>query len=746
MPVNTLSKNRKTLLVRQFSLQNQTSSITSIKARDKLKKQFSEDDGRCLDSVEITGQGWNKGKTTLTSGLNGKSNVGGGKKLNGCNVKPKPAKVAWIDKKQDDVVDDDDNNDYYPKGVEIIATKCQGQPRPLSNKIQRFKNPLIKGNKDSLVYSRLELAERLRNAWSERDKTKPNLNIFLAQGSEQPEQQQQQQPDNVSTLSDTTITKQRSLLQMRFYSNDDVLSTKSLPGSGEKKDVNDVAEENASIIITEVNDDEKSTFASSLRELNKIEIRVNTMDSNKENDNGNVKTTQQTQQTQQPRQQTTATTATALTAKDRRGNFRNGGILNKTITESFSLEMEGKIKSDDVNDYDDNDDDNVKKKKEPKKILVRALSAPNHDQKPIATIQKTVKFMPQKHYDPTEVSPDEIIAIRERIKSAPIRRKLKSAAARRKNKSKPELLTSSDDDDENDENDDGKESKNGEMKKKKTKRDKKNKNDNNVITMVSLVSPAESDTDDSVIATLPMESSTFTTQEEVEKKETTTGDIKTGNDCLNVTNENASSSSFIVQKLITLRKTNKSVSFQHQTNLTKNYLTSFPSRRVPAGTPIIIPSPVINNPALTPAQLKDRDKRLSSIYFTGTDNRGTKRRLIRSPTSETVKDDNIYDNDKTTKTTTTPTTTCSFDINNNNNYIKKTSHNNNNNDKETDFYRDDDDKNKVNEPEFKNPKEKECWILYKKMIENGVTVTFDTVLRGMMTPTEYRLRKNPLKR
>ena len=429
MPVNTLSKNRKTLLVRQFSLQNQTSSITSIKARDKLKKQFSEDDGRCLDSVEITGQGWNKGKTTLTSGLNGKSNVGGGKKLNGCNVKPKPAKVAWIDKKQDDVVDDDDNNDYYPKGkikhitnyhyycdnavgvvffpgVEIIATKCQGQPRPLSNKIQRFKNPLIKGNKDSLVYSRLELEERLRNAWSERDKTKPNLNIFLAQGSEQPEQQQQQQqPDNVSTLSDTTITKQRSLLQMRFYSNDDVLSTKSLPGSGgggggggEKKDVNDVAEENASIIITEVNDDEKSTFASSLRELNKIEIRVNTMDSNKENNNGNVKTTQQTQQ---PRQQTTATTATALTAKDRRGNFRNGGILNKTITESFSLETEGKIKSDDVNDYDDNDDDNVKKKKEPKKILVRALSAPNHDQKPIATIQKTVKFMPQKHYDPT---------------------------------------------------------------------------------------------------------------------------------------------------------------------------------------------------------------------------------------------------------------------------------------------------------------------------------------------------------
>lgn len=33
------------------------------------------------------------------------------------------------------------------------------------------------------------------------------------------------------------------------------------------------------------------------------------------------------------------------------------------------------------------------------------------------------------------------------------------------------------------------------------------------------------------------------------------------------------------------------------------------------------------------------------------------------------------------------------------------------------------------EPEFKSPKEKECWVLYQKMVEKGVTVSFDTVLR-----------------
>ncbi|XP_058799571.1 uncharacterized protein LOC131669029 [Phymastichus coffea] len=45
------------------------------------------------------------------------------------------------------------------------------------------------------------------------------------------------------------------------------------------------------------------------------------------------------------------------------------------------------------------------------------------------------------------------------------------------------------------------------------------------------------------------------------------------------------------------------------------------------------------------------------------------------------------------------------------------------------------------EPYCQTPKEKECWHLYKKMCDKGVFVSFDTVLRGMLTPTEYRLRQ-----
>ncbi|XP_003704627.2 uncharacterized protein LOC100882702 [Megachile rotundata] len=48
------------------------------------------------------------------------------------------------------------------------------------------------------------------------------------------------------------------------------------------------------------------------------------------------------------------------------------------------------------------------------------------------------------------------------------------------------------------------------------------------------------------------------------------------------------------------------------------------------------------------------------------------------------------------------------------------------------------------EPRFQTNKEKECWHLYRKMCDKGVCVSFDTVLRGMLTPTEYRLRQKEL--
>ncbi|KYB24735.1 hypothetical protein TcasGA2_TC034947 [Tribolium castaneum] len=45
------------------------------------------------------------------------------------------------------------------------------------------------------------------------------------------------------------------------------------------------------------------------------------------------------------------------------------------------------------------------------------------------------------------------------------------------------------------------------------------------------------------------------------------------------------------------------------------------------------------------------------------------------------------------------------------------------------------------QPKFGSVKEKECWEMYCKMADRGLKVSYDTILRGMLTPTEYRMRR-----
>lgn len=46
----------------------------------------------------------------------------------------------------------------------------------------------------------------------------------------------------------------------------------------------------------------------------------------------------------------------------------------------------------------------------------------------------------------------------------------------------------------------------------------------------------------------------------------------------------------------------------------------------------------------------------------------------------------------------------------------------------------------VEDPEaLKTAKERECYKLFQKMTTRGITVSYDTILRGMLTPTELRM-------
>lgn len=42
-------------------------------------------------------------------------------------------------------------------------------------------------------------------------------------------------------------------------------------------------------------------------------------------------------------------------------------------------------------------------------------------------------------------------------------------------------------------------------------------------------------------------------------------------------------------------------------------------------------------------------------------------------------------------------------------------------------------------PEYvRSIKEKECWLLFQKMVKKGIAVSYETILRGMLTPSEVR--------
>lgn len=89
-------------------------------------------------------------------------------------TRPRPVKVAWTDRRQ---------QDSSNSNVEVVAKRCTGQRRPVSCKPQRPVTgnlPSIGSDKDTILYTRQQLAERLRLAWREREESRPNLDIFLA--------------------------------------------------------------------------------------------------------------------------------------------------------------------------------------------------------------------------------------------------------------------------------------------------------------------------------------------------------------------------------------------------------------------------------------------------------------------------------------------------------------------------------------------------------------------------------------
>lgn len=145
-----MSDKRKVGPVRQLSLQ------TDVRTRPILKKQLSVEQLDAIDEHRPVGRGIESAKN-----------------------RPRSVKVAWAENRQSSSSSNRDDTmppmraTRFTDPVEV--KKCKEHKRPTTAKL-RTQSSI---EKDSLLYTRQELAERLRKAWKDREENKQNLDIFL---------------------------------------------------------------------------------------------------------------------------------------------------------------------------------------------------------------------------------------------------------------------------------------------------------------------------------------------------------------------------------------------------------------------------------------------------------------------------------------------------------------------------------------------------------------------------------------
>ncbi|CAG9761314.1 unnamed protein product [Ceutorhynchus assimilis] len=257
-----------------------------------------------------------------------------------------------------------------------------------------------------------------------------------------------------------------------------------------------------------------------------------------------------------------------------------------------------------------------------------------------------------------------------------------------------------------------------------------------IVTMVSLISPSGSENEDGSEDEKERPKSVLKSVGEKAVKEEIAGKDNT--------------------KHFSLRKTVKSVSFQQSSiHAVRSFSASFPARRGSMATALTLGT---NGTSTTKTH---QEKRGTNPSSPDSDERVPKRRLVRSNTEESkttawqrattqishikkatsVKiNENVIAVDVHAKTDKNGTAeNCpetSMKLNLEENVILITPDVN-----EKSETQKEEEKPNDEEPTYDTPKEKQCWAMYCKMTEKGINVSYDTILRGMLTPTEYRIRR-----
>ncbi|XP_021917841.1 uncharacterized protein LOC110828936 [Zootermopsis nevadensis] len=184
--------------VRQLSLH----LPPSTESRGPLRKQRSVDADRpwtsagCNSGLRVTASSILTGghfpqEAVITRSTSGRGAV----------ARPRAVKVAWTDHRQED-----------SENVEVVVKRCTGQPRPVTCKPHL---PSIGCDKDTILYTRQQLAERLRRAWLEREHSGRSLDIFLAHSNLESKEEEEEDSSADTKQSPSRVAEDRSLSASR---------------------------------------------------------------------------------------------------------------------------------------------------------------------------------------------------------------------------------------------------------------------------------------------------------------------------------------------------------------------------------------------------------------------------------------------------------------------------------------------------------------------------------------------------
>lgn len=88
---------------------------------------------------------------------------------------PRPLRLAWGERGQNS-----QSQESSTPGVQVVAERCKGLARPQTAGPAVARESALGYNRNTILISRKQFAERIRQAWRDREFTKQNLEIYLA--------------------------------------------------------------------------------------------------------------------------------------------------------------------------------------------------------------------------------------------------------------------------------------------------------------------------------------------------------------------------------------------------------------------------------------------------------------------------------------------------------------------------------------------------------------------------------------